>query len=65
MATTTGVVNSTGKAFYDPINFDPNAAGTTTQSKANYYNKLIGQGYTDAEIRAAVQNAGYAQSDDD
>lgn len=43
--------------------FDPAAAGETVASKAGYYNQLLGQGYTNSQIRAGVEKAIGPQSD--
>ena len=48
-----------------PITFPPNIATMTADQKRAYYNGLLTNGYTDAEIRAAANSQFGVQSDQD
>jgi hypothetical protein len=47
------------------VSFTPGLAGQTEQQKASEYNRLIGQGFTDAEIKAAADATFGTQSASD
>jgi hypothetical protein len=63
----TPVAQATQQAFATPaqspaVSFTPGVAGMSMSQKADEYNRLLGQGLTDAQIRAAADATFGAQS---
>ncbi len=54
--------NQMGSPTYS--NFDPTIAAMTPQQKAAYYNRQLAAGYSDAEIRKAVERSVGPQTDE-